>query len=256
MYIEIRKQLQVKIQHKKNETKPIIKPTLNKEKNNENFMEDSQIKFYMNNAKRSLQEIDVDLEQLSILKFNTEQTRQDFIQLQKKQQSAKYGDTIEEKIDKLDTDARIDKLKDKVEYDDNLLQFTQKQRDELHKAYEKLKNSSTREDFNAHSRQYNKIRDSYISGKYDMRNNDFLRRIIKGRNLVRRKIEIWCVDSTDEYKPQIESHKRILIQYDADIVRDLNAYTNLTIAPDVQKLLEEYDKELKQDIANNYNFNK
>lgn len=248
-----------------NETKPTTKPINNKENNTptqpinppkEDTINNSKWNAEIFHIERSLQDMKTRLKELSINKFKLEQEQQNYVEFLKAYKNNEYGDDLHNNIKQLEINYEIDKQKDDLTGNANYIEFTQKRYDELCKVYEKLKKSTTQSEIKNYCNQGDQIWRHYKIERDNIYYNDRLRQDIKRRKFIKDRLILLYADGVDNNSNNIYYYKNDLIRYDAQIMRDREPDTQFTIAPDVQKLLDEYDKELKEDIANNYNFSK
>lgn len=253
----------------RNETKPTTKPINNKENNTpvqpikppkEDNHEDTWAMdskpFQVENVERNLQYIKSELKNLSATNFRIKQEQQNYAQFKQGQPTDEYPDSVRSKIRKIEDDYDVVRQQDLLTNNNNCITFTQTKYDELSKSLENLKNSSTAKELNNAKKECNDIMSNYINGLSNINNNDRLRQNIKRRKCVKDILILLYADGIDDNRYDIYNRKRELINIDSSIISDREPDTQFTIAPDVQKLLDEYDKELKEDIANNYNFSK
>lgn len=204
----------------------------------------------LEHIERLLKQIDRDQRNMSTLNYNKESEHIAIQKLQEELRLIKEPKTIQDKIHLLKINYDLTQKQDEMKFQIEFNKFSDQNYFNFSKYASKLKDSKNKAEFFASLNECESQFKTYETEYYKRVLNDRLSSFIKERNYIKDTIDLLNLDNTNNNKDQIFELNKRLINLDSQIMYAKNAETEYEKYPEVQKLLDEYEKSVKNDIEN------
>ncbi|MDU5570374.1 MAG: copper amine oxidase N-terminal domain-containing protein [Peptoniphilus harei] len=201
-------------------------------------------------VERLLKQIDIDQRNMSTLNYNKEAEHIAIQKLQEELRLIKEPKTIEDKIHLLKINYDLTQKQDQMKFQIEFNKFSDQSYFNFLKCSSKLKENKDKAEFFTRLNECESQFKTYKTEYYKRVLNDRLSSFIKERNYIKDTIDLLNLDNTNNNKDQIFELNKRLINLDSQIMYAKNAETEYEKYPEVQKLLDEYEKSVKKDIEN------
>lgn len=204
----------------------------------------------LEHIERLLKQIDIDQRNMSTLNYNKESEHIAIQKLQEELRLIKEPKTLQDKIHLLKINYDLTQKQDQMKFQIEFNKFSDQNYFNFSKYASKLKDSKNKAEFFASLNECESQFKTYETEYYKRVLNDRLSSFIKERNYIKDTIDLLNLDNTNNNKDQIFELNKRLINLDSQIMYAKNAETEYEKYPEVQKLLDEYEKSVKNDIEN------
>lgn len=217
--------------------------------------EDLDFKKYRNeqieHVERLLRQIDLNKRNISTLNYNWKAERIAIQKLQEELRLIKEPKTVQDKIHLLKINHDLTQKQDRMKFQNEFVEFSDKSYFNFRKYYLKLKNTSDEKNFKMCLKECEDIFKIYEREYNNRILNDRLTDDIFERNYTKDMIDLLYLDKTNNKEKIVELNKR-LIFLDSQIMYGRKPDSEFQMSTETQKLLAEYDKSVKDDMENYY----
>lgn len=235
---------------------PPFHSNYNKPDSSERYIttEDLAFKKYRNeqieHIERLLRQIDLNKRNISTLNYNWKAERIAIQKLQEELRLIKEPKTVQDKIHFLKINYDLTQKQDQMKFQTEFVEFSDKNYVNFRKYGLKLKDSKDKAEFLARLKECESQFKAYETEYYKRVMNGRLSNFIKERNYTKDIIDLLSLENANKNKDQIFELNKRLISLDSQIMYVKKAEMEYEKYPEVQKLLDEYEKSVRNDIEN------
>lgn len=200
---------------------------------------------------RLLRQIDLNKRNISTLNYDWKAERIAIQKLQEELRLIKEPKTVQDKIHFLKINHDLTQKQDRMKFQIEFVEFSDKSYFNFRKYYLKLKNTSDEKNFKMCLKECEDIFKTYEREYNNRILNDRLTDDIFERNYTKDMIDLLYLDKTNNKEKIVELNKR-LIFLDSQIMYGRKPDSEFQMSTETQKLLAEYDKSVKDDMENYY----
>lgn len=184
------------------------------------------------------------------MNFDLYKEKSDYNQLKQEYESATFGETPQEKIRQLDMSYNLDAKQYRIQYCIEYYKTASELYQNLYDTFMKMWKCIDENEIKDFAKQCENQTKAFNVWRNDKVINGRLFDYLKEREYIAKKIDLLNLIGSENNKESIFKLNQKLIQTDSFIMYTRNSDTDFTMYPQIKKLLEEYDNDIRRDVEN------